>query len=118
MENCIFCKKGHVYVDENDLAIAFRDAFPVVPGHTLIIPKRHVRSFFDLRIEEKVACIELISAVRDELLRLEPLISGFNVGFNDGKDAGQTVFHSHIHIIPRRKGDVKDSTGGIRNIIR
>jgi diadenosine tetraphosphate (Ap4A) HIT family hydrolase len=92
------------------------DAFPVTQGHTLIVPKRHVASLFDLPDEEQVALWKLVAQVRGKLAsELQP--DGFNVGVNDGPAAGQTVPHAHIHLIPRRMGDVADPRGGVRWII-
>ena len=101
----------------NDVSISFEDKFPVVKGHTLIVPKRHVPSFFDLTIKEKTECLLMLDEVRKHWLQIDKTITGFNVGFNDGIDAGQTIFHCHIHVMPRRKNDVSNPRGGIRNII-
>ncbi len=114
---CPFC---HLEVRdiliENRLALAFYDRFPVSPGHTLIIPKRHVASFFDLEIEEHKQIRELGRECRDILQRqFHP--DGFNIGINIGKSAGQTVFHCHIHLIPRYLGDVANPRGGVRGVI-
>ena len=114
--NCIFCKEEKTLF-KNELALAFYDKFPVTKFHTLIIPKRHVETFFDLIPAEKNHCFDLIDKVKEKLLQKDKTISGFNVGFNAGKDSGQTIMHCHIHVIPRRKGDVSEPTGGIRNII-
>ena len=114
--DCIFCKTENPLI-KNELAYASFDKFPVTKFHTLIIPKRHVETFFDLIPAEKNQCLDLIDQVKEKLLQKDNTISGFNVGFNSGKDAGQTIMHCHIHIIPRRKGDVIEPQGGIRNII-
>ncbi|MEX2191971.1 MAG: HIT domain-containing protein [Nitrosarchaeum sp.] len=113
---CIFCKEQKTLL-ENELATAFFDKFPVTALHTLIVPKRHAETFFDLIPSEKNHCFDLLDKVKEKLLLKDKTISGFNVGFNSGADSGQTVMHCHIHVIPRRKGDVLDPTGGIRNII-
>ena len=113
---CVFCKTNKEIL-ENELAIAFFDKFPVTKFHTLITPKRHAETFFDLIPAEKNQCIDLMDKVKEKLLEKDKTITGFNVGFNSGRDSGQTVLHCHIHVIPRRKGDVSDPTGGIRNII-
>jgi diadenosine tetraphosphate (Ap4A) HIT family hydrolase len=104
-------------VAENDLACAFRDAFPVAPGHTLIIPKRHVIDYFAMSQEEVMACHELIHQQREAILGEDASVVAFNVGINAGEAAGQTVFHAHIHLIPRRAGDVAEPRGGIRHVI-
>jgi diadenosine tetraphosphate (Ap4A) HIT family hydrolase len=116
-DQCPFCgiEESHLRV-ENDFAAAILDAFPVSKGHTLVVPKRHVSSLFELREEELAAVWQLVAAVRENLLaELEP--DGFNIGVNDGPAAGQTVMHAHVHVIPRRKGDVADPRGGIRWIM-
>ena len=97
-------------------AIAIRDAFPVSPGHTLIIPKRHVASFFDITDAERADLMALLSAARDDLDR-EFHPAGYNIGINDGAAAGQTVPHLHIHLIPRYAGDQPDPRGGVRWVI-
>jgi diadenosine tetraphosphate (Ap4A) HIT family hydrolase len=114
---CPFC---HLEKDrirwESEYALAFPDGFPVSEGHTLVIPKRHVPSLFDLPEEEQAAVWSLVSQVRASLLaELRP--DGFNVGLNDGVAAGQTVMHAHVHVIPRRDRDVADPRGGVRWII-
>ena len=117
-DGCIFCElpKDRI-ICENNLAIAFYDLFPVSDKHTLIIPRRHIKDFFELTEDELIACNELISKLKKTLLIDDSLISGFNIGINCGEDAGQTVFHCHIHLIPRRKGDIENPMGGVRNII-
>ena len=116
--NCIFCslEKNRV-VKSNELVLAFRDNFPVTELHTLIVPRRHAKDYFELTQEEVVACNNLIHQLRLDLLEEDPTIEGFNIGMNAGEVAGQTVFHCHIHLIPRRKGDVENPRGGIRHII-
>jgi diadenosine tetraphosphate (Ap4A) HIT family hydrolase len=100
----------------NDSAIAFRDAYPVGPGHTLVIPQRHVASLFDTTPDERAAMFELLEAAKQQLaMELGP--AGYNIGINDGAVAGQTVGHLHIHLIPRYPGDRPDPRGGIRWVI-
>ncbi len=101
---------------ENEHAFSIYDGYPVSKGHCLIVPKKIVHSIFQLENDEYLACFELVREMR-ELLVKEFNPSGFNVGVNNGKDAGQTVSHAHIHIIPRYKGDVPKPRGGVRNII-
>ena len=98
---------------ENDFAFLVADNYPVSPGHTLAIPKRHVASFFETTPEEQRALFELVRIARDHLTE-EYGPDGFNVGINDGPAAGQTVMHVHIHLIPRYSGDLPDPRGGIR----
>ena len=101
---------------ETKLSLAFLDSFPVSSGHALVIPRRHVVSIWDLATEEYADAFDLVRQVKDLLQKkFEP--QGFNVGVNCGEAAGQTVFHAHIHIIPRYAGDVPRPRGGVRNII-
>jgi diadenosine tetraphosphate (Ap4A) HIT family hydrolase len=104
------------HVASNALAFALRDGFPVSPGHTLIVPRRLVATWFDATREEQLAILELVDAVKRSLDReLHP--DGYNVGFNAGAAAGQTVMHLHLHVIPRFVGDVPDPRGGVRHVI-
>ncbi len=93
--------------------MAIYDGFPVSPGHTLIIPKRHVASFFEATKEEQGAMLDLLAEMRQRL-QTERNPDGFNIGINDGAAAGQTVMHLHIHLIPRYAGDQPDPRGGVR----
>lgn len=104
-------------VAENELAFAIRDGFPVSPGHTLVVPKRVVTTWFDATREEQVAMLELVDAVKQQLDATSPRPAGYNVGFNVGEAAGQTVMHLHVHVIPRYEGDVDDPRGGVRFVI-
>ncbi len=115
-QSCIFCKEEN-FLTENELTYAIFDKFPVTKLHVLIIPKRHVETFFELTQDGKNSCFDLLDQVKEKLLEKDKTISGFNVGFNAGKDAGQTVMHCHIHLIPRRNADVVEPQGGIRNLI-
>ena len=104
------------WVASNALAFALRDSYPVTPGHTLIIPKREVATWFDATAEEQAAIMDLITEVKHALdAELHP--DGYNVGFNAGEAAGQTVMHLHVHVIPRFAGDVPDPRGGVRHVI-
>jgi diadenosine tetraphosphate (Ap4A) HIT family hydrolase len=116
-DRCPFCHLEPSRIRrDNEFALAFADAFPVAEGHTLVIPRRHVASLFDLPAEEQAAVWRLVGLARDRLLaELSP--DGFTIGVNDGVTAGQTVEHAHVHIIPRRRGDVPDPRGGIRWVI-
>ncbi|MFC7514086.1 HIT family protein [Herbaspirillum sp. GCM10030257] len=118
MNNCLFCTiLPERIIAQNDLAYAIRDGFPVTDLHTLVIPKRHVEDFFGLTDEEILGCNRLILEVRETILKQDPTVQGFNIGMNAGEVAGQTVFHCHIHLIPRRKGDVENPRGGVRHTI-
>ncbi len=118
MSNCIFCNlpKDRV-VFENDLAIAIYDGFPVTDLHALIIPKRHTENYFKLTNNELFSCNQLLKEFEIEVNKKDNLVQGFNIGINTGDVAGQTIFHCHIHLIPRRQGDVDNPRGGVRNII-
>jgi diadenosine tetraphosphate (Ap4A) HIT family hydrolase len=114
--DCIFCKEENPLI-KNELAYTTFDKFPITKFHVLIISKRHVETFFELTLTEKISCFDLLGQVKEKLVQMDKTISGFNVGFNSGKDAGQTIMHCHIHLIPRREGDVLEPQGGIRNVI-
>ena len=118
LKNCLFCniKQKDKYI-ENELAYATFDSYPVSKYHCLIIPKRHVKDYFGLNKPEINACNSLISKMRKLILNKDNKVLGFNIGMNAGKIAGQTIMHCHIHLIPRRKGDVKKPQGGVRGVI-
>ncbi|RRO15316.1 HIT family protein [Flavobacteriaceae bacterium 14752] len=103
-------------VGELASCFAFRDKFPVSKGHTLVIPKRLVSNYFDLSFKEQSACWFLVNLVRSEISK-EHKPDGFNIGININESAGQTVFHCHIHIIPRYKNDVENPRGGVRGVL-
>ena len=114
---CPFCSlPAERFVLESAYAVVIRDAFPVSPGHTLIIPKRHVASFFEVTEAERADLMSLLAAARDDLDR-EFRPAGYNVGINDGAAAGQTVPHLHVHLIPRFAGDREDPRGGVRWVL-
>ena len=116
-KSCPFCSlPPERIIDSNELALVIRDGFPVSKGHTLIIPKRHVGSWFDTSADERIALFALLDQVK-MILDHELKPDSFNIGINDGAAAGQTVPHLHIHLIPRYKGDQKDPRGGVRWII-
>ena len=113
---CIFCQLDRAVLAENALALAFYDSYPVSPGHTLVVPRRHVRTIFDTASDEYAACFDLVRHMRAKLL-VEYRPDGFNVGVNCDVAGGQSVWHAHIHLIPRYRGDVEDPHGGVRNVI-
>ena len=115
---CIFCDLGAGrIIAENELCFAIRDAFPVTEHHTLVIPKRNVADYFDLHQPERNAIAAMLHEQRQSILDHDNTVTGFNVGINAGASAGQTVFHVHVHLIPRRDGDVADPRGGVRGVI-
>lgn len=115
---CIFCVPiSDPIVSENEHAFVIRDSFPTTPGHSLIIPKRHVAAYFDLTQEEVLKCTQLLAIARNNILENDATVTGFNVGINVGRDAGQSIPHCHIHLIPRRAGDVDNPQGGVRHVI-
>lgn len=113
-KKCPFCSpdSARIYL-ENDVGLAIPDAFPITQGHTLVVPRRHVASIFDLSEDEQAAIWRLVAAVRTKLWH-DLACDAFNIGVNDGAAAGQTVPHAHVHVIPRRKGDSPDARGGVR----
>lgn len=116
--NCLFCTIPQTrIVRSNELAFAILDGFPVTQGHALVIPKRHVTDYFGLTRDELMACDDLLRELRQDVMADDPTVEGFNIGMNAGAVAGQTVFHCHIHLIPRRAGDVENPRGGVRHLI-
>lgn len=116
---CVFCSldRGKELITETATAIAFLDSYPVNPGHTLIVPKRHVADYFELTIHEQRALWLVVNRCKILIQkRFNP--DGFNVGINVGEAAGQSIFHVHIHLIPRYKGDVENPRGGVRGVIK
>lgn len=114
---CPFCNLAPCRVlDENEVAVAISDSFPVSKGHSLVIARRHVADFFDLSTAEVAGFMDLLFRLRRRLIA-EFAPTGFNVGVNSGVDAGQTVMHVHLHLIPRFPGDVAEPQGGVRNVI-
>ena len=115
---CLFCNtKESGFTVQNELAYASYDTYPVSKHHCLIIPKRHIKDFFELTDEELVACNDLIKKVKDEVKKKDPNIGGFNLGTNIGRVSGQSILHCHFHLIPRRLGDVENPQGGVRSVI-
>ena len=118
MNNCIFCNiEEDRIVHEYKHFYVIRDAFPVTPLHSLIITKRHVVSYFQCSKEEHDEIPIILDTQKTELKILDNTITGFNIGMNIGEDAGQTIFHCHIHVIPRRQGDTPNPRGGVRGVI-
>lgn len=116
--NCPFCKaeSERDIIASTSLSVAFYDGFPVSPGHALIIPRRHVASFFELTQEEQQDLLNLADRVKRIVEeRYHP--DGYNIGINVGEAAGQSIFHVHMHLIPRYKGDVPNPRGGVRGVI-
>lgn len=113
---CPFCSRNLHILKENDLAFAIYDKYPVNQGHILIIPKRHVCDYFETTAEERKAIATLLDECKkilDESLSPD----GFNIGINIGETAGQTIFHVHVHLIPRFQGDIEEPRGGVRGVI-
>jgi ATP adenylyltransferase len=114
---CVFCGARKDLIAENTLAVAVPDRFPVTTGHALVIPRRHVADYFDLFASERRAVDRLVEIARSHIRSGDSTVAGFNVGTNSGEVAGQTVMHCHVHVIPRRRGDVPDPRGGVRHVI-
>ncbi len=115
--DCPFCNPAPArLVGQTALAVALRDGYPVNPGHTLVVPRRHIASWFEASTDECMEMFRLVDEVKEALDReLHP--DGYNIGINVGEAAGQTVMHLHIHVIPRFAGDVDDPAGGVRFVI-
>lgn len=115
MNNCVFCNMYKVIL-KNKSCYAIYDKYPVSEGHMLVIPYKHTYDYFSLNQEEKKDIIDMIDIVKEHLdLNYNP--DAYNIGINNGTEAGQTIPHVHVHIIPRYKGDIKDPTGGVRGVI-
>ena len=116
--NCFFCNKEKLnIIYEDDIFFIIKDGYPVTRDHTLIILNEHNKNYFDLRDKDILRLNNIIKFQKETLIKKDKSITGFNIGINQGIDAGQTVMHLHIHIIPRRKGDVDDPRGGVRGVI-
>ena len=114
---CPFCTLPEdAVIGGNELGVFFEDRYPVTPGHLLIVPRRHVATYFEATEEEKRALWALLEEAQAHLARTRQP-DGFNIGVNVGETAGQTVFHLHMHLIPRYKGDMADPRGGVRHVI-
>ena len=118
LSDCVFCNppQDRIFL-RNAFAYALWDAFPVTPRHSLIVPHRHAHDYFSLTTDELLACNELLHKAREVLRSDDSSIEGYNIGLNAGVSAGQTIFHCHFHLIPRRSGDVPNPRGGVRHII-
>ena len=115
---CIFCKINQKeLIFENDHAYASFDSYPVSQLHSLVVPKRCIENYFELDEKEILACNSLIKKLKKKIMKEDKSVEGFNIGTNAGKVAGQSIFHCHIHVIPRRKGDVYNPQGGVRSVI-
>lgn len=118
MKTCPFCHlPPERIIAEDGPCLAILDLFPVSEGHTLIIPRRHIASFREMTAEEWAAIHRLSQTVADSLSEKDASIRGFNLGINDGTCAGQSIPHAHVHLIPRREGDVPQPRGGVRGVI-
>jgi diadenosine tetraphosphate (Ap4A) HIT family hydrolase len=116
-DHCPFCTiPPNRILESREHALLLLDAFPVSPGHSLVVSRRHIAQIFDLTATEIGDILELIRIARERIdSTLQP--TGYNIGVNVGRDAGQTVMHVHIHVIPRYRGDSDDPTGGVRGVI-
>lgn len=117
-QDCAFCRRANEagLVAQSKDAVAFHDGYPISPGHTLVVPRRHEADYSALDPEERSALWTLVDEVCEHLdERFEP--DGYNIGINAGRAAGQTVAHAHVHVVPRYEGDVEDPRGGIRHVI-
>ena len=112
LESCVFCRiDSDAFQFENDLAFAMPDGFPVTSLHALVVSKRHTPDYFSLTESELIACNDLLWRLRAKILAEDQSVTGFNIGINVGAAAGQTLFHCHFHLIPRRLGDVANPRG-------
>jgi diadenosine tetraphosphate (Ap4A) HIT family hydrolase len=118
LTDCIFCQPddSRVFL-RNALAYALWDGFPVTRLHSLVVPRRHLKDYFELTAHELRACDDLLRKASERISDEDQAVEGFNIGSNVGAVAGQTIFHCHIHLIPRRKGDVENPRGGVRHLI-
>ena len=115
---CLFCNsEASGVAHENDIPYASYETYPVTDQQCLIIPKRHIADYFELSNEELIACNELIKIIKKEVLDKDKSIKAFNIGTNAGIISGQSIMHCHIHLIPRREGDVDNPQGGVRSVI-
>ena len=115
---CLLCNTiNKEYIFENNLAYSTFDSYPVSEFHLLIVPKRHIKNYFELTNNEMIACNKIILLSKNKIEQMDQTIKGFNIGINCGKVAGQSIMHCHIHLIPRRESDVENPQGGVRGVI-
>ena len=115
---CLFCNiNSKDLIFDNEFAFASFDSYPVSKYHSLIVPKRHILDYFELTNDELLACNDLIKKIKKKIQKEDKTVDGFNIGTNSGVVAGQSIMHCHIHLIPRRKGDVDNPQGGVRGVI-
>jgi len=115
---CLFCNiNSKDLVFDNEFAFASFDSYPVSKYHSLIVPKRHILDYFELTNDELLACNDLIKKIKKKIQNEDKTVDGCNIGTNSGVVAGQSIMHCHIHLIPRRKGDVDNPQGGVRGVI-
>ena len=115
---CLFCNiNSKDLIFDNEFAFASFDSYPVSKYHSLIVPKRHILDYFELTNDELLACDDLIKKIKKKIQNEDKTVDGFNIGTNSGVVAGQSIMHCHIHLIPRRKGDVDNPQGGVRGVI-
>ncbi len=115
---CLFCNiNSQDLVFDNNFAFVSFDSYPVSKYHSLIVPKRHILDYFELNNDELLACNDLIKKIKKKIQNEDKTVDGFNIGTNSGVAAGQSIMHCHIHLIPRRKGDVDNPQGGVRGVI-
>jgi diadenosine tetraphosphate (Ap4A) HIT family hydrolase len=115
---CLFCNINSKYlIFDNEFAFASFDSYPVSKYHSLIVPKRHILDYFELTNDELLACNDLIKKIKKKIQNEDKTVDGFNIGTNSGVVAGQSIMHCHLHLIPRRKGDVDNPQGGVRGVI-
>ena len=115
-DKCPFCNNIEI-IEERGSVFAMKDNYPVTEGHHLIVPFRHTENYFSMTKIERDDATELIRVLKNKLETSDSTITGFNIGMNSGESAGQTVMHSHIHLIPRREGDTPEPRGGVRGVI-
>ena len=118
--DCVFCPDAvkHRIVEEAGTVIAIKDQYPVTKGHLLILPRRHTPDYFTMTAQERRDSEDLIRLLRNRIAQRDSTVVGFNMGTNCGEAAGQTIFHAHVHLIPRRAGDTNAPKGGVRGVIR
>jgi ATP adenylyltransferase len=119
MTDCPLCYdniKDRIVAEQNTV-VAIHDQFPVTEGHLLILPKRHVEDYFSMDAKEKKDIQDLVLKLKERITATNSTVTGFNIGTNVGTSAGQTIFHAHVHLIPRRDGDTPYPRGGVRGVI-